>query len=171
MALHDFWCRYVGNVMDGTFTQYSKDITKNLLGYTCSIYRIIVDYTGKRITRWAKATGCFPKQNPSGNVFNQNDGELVLNSVRDFSVQYQVNHFGYNDPIILKEFNMLIGRFGNQRWMDENTGLLKENPEQMDLRPSVSNFGGTPYISQIHGYNELAWRYNDGDSDVDVVKA
>ena len=73
LAMHDIWCQYMGYVADGQMCQYLSDIEDNIMGYTVSIYRFVTDHTGRFITRWAKATGCFPKLYPTGTPFNLNE--------------------------------------------------------------------------------------------------
>lgn len=170
MALHDYWCQYMGNVADGSMCQYTDDIEANLMGYTVSIYRFITDHTGRIITRWAKATGCYPKMQPTGTPFNMNQNEKVIEAVKSFTVPYWCHHFGYNDPAIISEFNTLVGRYNpnldpaNSKWLTvENyrASLLSFNANE--LGPYVRNgHYGTPYIMQPEpGVFELAWIVNN----------
>mgnify|MGYP003294138664 CR=1 FL=1 len=154
MALHQAWVDYMGFLGDGTMSQYLEDIEHNIMGYTVSIYRFIMDPTGRQITRWAKATGCFPKMNPSGSIFNVNQGEHVVNAVKEFSLSYWAHHFGhYNDPIILKEFNMLVERYNS--WIQKDD---KGNVTNAIIAPrSINNRAGIPYITQKNGFTELVW--------------
>lgn len=166
MALHQYWLDYMGFLGDGTMAQYNEEIEHNIMGYTVSIYRFIMDPTGRQITRWCKATGCFPKMNPSGSIFNVNQGEHVVQAVREFSLSYWAHHFGhYNDPIILKEFNILVRRY--------NEGLFNGDVPKDDVpfiaRDSINNRAGIPYIIQSNGFNELVWLYTKNHAERDPV--
>lgn len=161
MSAIDFWVKYMGYVQDGTMHQYKEDIEHNLFGYSVSIYRFLLDYTGRRITRWAKATGCWPKMSPMGTIFNVNDGETVVAASRDpFSVPFQASVFEYNDPEILRDFNILVRRYCAGIADGENTGGKGDrSPVLPDLRPNIlNNKAGIPYITFRYGAPELIWK-------------
>ncbi len=135
LACIDYWTRYIANLMDGTFIQYPDAIDRNRLDYTVSIYRFIVDRSKRFVTKWAKCTGCFPRTAPIGVPFNKNAGEHFVTASGEFSIPFVVNHIGYNDPIILKEFNMLVERYAAPVLTNEIFNAKAEN-----------NFHGVPYI-------------------------
>ena len=156
MALHDYWVQYMGYIQDGTLAQYTEDIEAHLMAYTVSIYRFITDATGRQITRWAKATGCFPKTLPLGSIFNVNQGDKVVTANREISMPWWSHHIGYNDPIILKEFNMLVRRYNG--WIGQH---VNANGTPIDLKylraAAINNRQGVPYITQENGFTELVW--------------
>lgn len=160
MSAIDFWVKYMGYVQDGTMHQYKEDIEHNLFGYSVSIYRFLLDYTGRRITRWAKATGCWPKMSPMGTIFNVNEGEAVVAAAKDnFTVPFQASVFEYNDPEILRDFNILVRRYC-AGIADGDTGGNGE-PEKLlpDLRASIiNNRAGIPYVTFRYGAPELIWK-------------
>ncbi len=165
MALHDYWQQYMGNLGDGSMSQYTDDIEANLMGYTVSIYRFVTDPSGRQITRWAKATGCFPKGVPTGTVFNINESERVVSAAREFSIPYWAHHFGYNDPRILKEFNMLVGKSRYYKALidsaepkiDEKTGRFIQPIPPVIRGDIINNRAGIPHITQRNGFIELEW--------------
>ena len=67
--------------------------------------------------------------------FNKNVGEHFVTASGEFSVPFVCNHIGYNDPIILKEFNMLVDRYAAPVMTNEIFNAKAEN-----------NFHGVPYI-------------------------
>lgn len=154
LAMHDYWCKYMGNIADGSMVQYTDDIENNLMGYTVSIYRFITDHTGRVITRWAKCTGCFPKMQPIGAVYNVNEAEKVITANKTFTVPYFCHHFGYNDPVIIKEFNELSSRYCSG--LSSVFGSKEDGGVDIDslsggtiLEPTLLNgHSGIPYIIQ-----------------------
>ena len=148
MSIFDYWTQYISMIGDGRLHQYSSDIENNLLGYTVSIYRFITDHTGRNITRWAKATGCYPKTISNGTVFNKNKGEGLVQSANEVSITFQVHRPEYNNPRILAEFNTLVDRY---------MGPWNENSFEMGNN-IANNFMGIPYISQRGGRTQLVWR-------------
>lgn len=163
LALHEFWTNYMGRLGDGTMHQYPTDVESNLMGYTVSIYRFIMDPTNRYIVAWAKATGCYPKLAPSGAIFNVNENEHIVQAVNSLSVQYFVHHVGYNDPIILKEFNMLVERYTGYD-VDPQTGSVVPRIARMSGDSTIADglmnnhVSLIPYISQRKGMNELLWK-------------
>lgn len=135
LAILDWWVRYMANITDGTMIQYADAIDANRLDYTVSIYRFITDRSKRFVTKWCKCTGCFPRTAPIGVPFNKNAGEQFITASGEFSVPFVVNHIGYNDPIILKEFNMLVDRYAGNILTDEIYNAKAQN-----------NFHGLPYI-------------------------
>lgn len=155
LACLDYWTRYMANLTDGTFIQYPDAIDRNRLDYTVSIYRFIVDRSKRFVTKWAKCTGSFPRTAPIGVPFNKNMGEHFVTASGEFSVPFVVNHIGYNDPIILKEFNMLVERYAAPVMTTEIYNAK-----------AVNNFHGVPYIiaNRANGI-ELVYRKLDLSSE------
>lgn len=167
MSAIDFWVKYMGYVQDGTMHQYKEDIEHNLFGYSVSIYRFLLDYSGRRITRWAKATGCWPKMSPMGTIFNVAEGETVVNAARDnFSVPFQASVFEYNDPEILRDFNILVRRYCANIADGEPTGGKGDGRDLLpDLRTHITNNrAGIPYVTFRYGAPELIWKVPVGHS-------
>lgn len=161
MSAIDYWVKYMGYVQDGTMHQYRSDIEHNLLGYSVSIYRFVMDYTGRRITKWAKATGCWPKMSPMGTVFNINAGDVVVAASKDeFSIPWQASVFEYNDPEILRDFNILVRRYCKSAGEGEEDGKTGDQKDLLpDLRANIlNNRAGIPYVTFRYGAPELIWK-------------
>ena len=151
LAIIDYWCQYMANLTDGSMQQYADAIDFNRMDYTVSIYRFLMDRTNRYIARWSKCTGCFPVSPPSGVVFNLNEGEFLVNAASEINVPFKANRIEYDDPVILKEFNMLVRRYAKDDIM--NGGLKAFS------QVAQNNFSGIPYIrpaDNMFGY-ELLW--------------
>ena len=94
-----------------------------------------------------KATGCFPKSSPVGGIMNQNEGEVTIPGAAKFSIQFVVNHIDLDDPVIIKEFNMLAERYCE--------GIDKY--PTLDMSPH-NNFFGLPYIATTKYGPELQFK-------------
>lgn len=143
-AMMDYWCQYEGNLQDGTMVQYGDAIDANRLDYTVSIYRLVTDRTRRFITRWAKCTGCFPVNAPTGVPFNKSAGESMIDAAREFSINFKCNRIEYNRPIILAEFNTLVRRYAGWDSSKGNKGM--KNKVAFNPRRVENNFVGLPYI-------------------------
>lgn len=157
-SIIDTWCLYMTYIGDGTLHQRVKHIEGNVMGYTVSIYRFLTDHTGRRVTRYAKATGCFPKVAPTGTPFNVNQNEWVVTAGNEVSVNFQVHKVDYNDPRILQEFNKLVSRYLDSSPVEWNgsVAVYKEGIFEMGNKLS-NNFEGHPWITQRNERTELVW--------------
>lgn len=135
--IFDMWYQYIMNLQDGSMIQYADAIDSNRMDYTVSIYRFILDRTRKIITRWSKATGCFPVNAPTGVPFNKNQGESYVTANDNFGITFKANRIEYNDPIIVHEFNMLVRRYANMKVGQSIQAYAKV---------AQNNFAGIPYI-------------------------
>ena len=159
LAMHDVWCQYAGYIADGQMMQYLDDIEDNIMGYTVSIYRFVTDHTGRFITRWAKATGCYPKLYPTGTPFNVNEGEQVLSAVKRFTIPYWAHHFDYNNPEILMDFRKLVKRYC--RSIDVKGAMVPVRPSLIN-----NNLMGIPYIEERSGRFELVFKVDEGEDPI-----
>ena len=153
MALMWMWIHYIELVIRGDTTAYPEDIAARRINYTCSIYRFVMDPSYRFITKWSKATGCWPRSIPIGNIFNFGDKEKFIHSAAQYSVPFTVNKVEIMDPIIFRDFNTIIRRFSptikNATMSGRPIGLVPAGMTPDD------NFIGIPYIDTIGGYNQL----------------
>jgi hypothetical protein len=148
-ALLVYWHRYISLLPRGIVLAYIEDIEMRRLCYTSSIYRFILDPSRRYITKYSKATGCFPASFPTGSGFNIAENETHVSSTAQYSVVFKANNVEYMDPIILQEFNVLMKRYCPNI----------ETSSYVDADATAySNFCGLPYIKLYEGRNELAFR-------------
>ena len=154
-ATFDFWVKYLTNLYEGRMIQYADAIDANRLDYTVSIYRFIVDRANRHITRWAKATGCFPVTSPVGVPFNYGQGERIVAGTDNFTINFKANRLEYNNPVILREFNMLVRRYNP-------TTITRKNPQLKAFAYAAqNNYEGIPYVTiGDYGY-ELSFINHD----------
>lgn len=148
LALLYIWLRFIELVVRGDTVAYPEDIEARRICYTCSIYRFVLDPSRRYITKWAKATGCFPKTVPIGNVFNFGEREHFIHSAMQYSVPFVVNKVEIMDPIIFRDFNTISQRFSST--------LQSSTAVHAQMIPD-NNFIGLPLVDTTSGYNELLW--------------
>lgn len=160
LAMIDYWTQYMANLTDGSMMQYSDAIDLNRMDYTVSIYRFLMDKTNRYIVRWAKCTGCFPVSPPSGVAFNLSEGTPVVEAASEINVPFKCNRIEYDDPVILKEFNMLVRRY-NRNESDSAGESFMDSDKTKAFAHNIAqnNFAGIPYIrpSPYQGKYELIW--------------
>lgn len=149
-AMMHHWLRYIHCVKKGEMVAYAEDINERKRNYTVSIYRFLLDPSKRFITKWAKATGCFPKSLPTGSFFNTSSGETFVKACAEFSIPFACNDFKPNDPAILMDFNSLVETF-----CPTIVNGMYTAPVQ-----SKYNFIGIPYIVDSPEGLKLEFRYD-----------
>lgn len=161
--LFTIWMRWIHLATRGRVSAYMEDIEARRMCFTSSIYRFVMDPSNRYITKWAKATGCFPRSVPSGAYFNYDSNAAHVDTAMNLSVPFTVSgKVEYMDPIILQEFNMLI---------DKIAPSVKNNTPATNQLRLLLNFKCLPYIDLKGGSNELRWLYDGSDPDVrNIIK-
>lgn len=156
MAIFQYWHEYMSLLAKGEVVSYGEDIDDVVIPYTVSIYRFLLDPSRKYVTKWAKATGCFPKSVPLGACFNINEGEVFNSSSARFGIPFVANKIEYDDYAIFLDFNTLVKRYC-------------PNIDDMPSAPITAEYNFTqkavPYISTTGAGIELQYRYNTSDLD------
>lgn len=154
MAYFFYWLHAMALQMEGVTVAYPEDRAANRLNYTVSIYRFILDPSMRTITKWAKATGCYPVSLPIGDVFNFNPGDSHIPTAQQFTIPFKVNNVSYMDPRHLLAFNSLVKRYMNFSEKDFGSRNSKRIRTKAEAQ---NNFSGIPWIDTTDGTNELMW--------------
>lgn len=155
-ALFFYWIEYMRCVTRGLMAAYADDIDQQVMNYTVSIYRFNLDPSKQYITKYSKATGCFPTSVPFGGMMNKNQGEHFVNAATEFSIPFVANKVEYQDYAILLDFNTLMRRYcptindldsreGPMDPSQKDTNAAKQHPS-LPMSP-IENFRGLPYIT------------------------
>jgi hypothetical protein len=161
MMLFLVWTRYISLLTRGVVTAHPEDIDDRRMGFTSSIYRFVMDPSNRYITKWAKATGCFPRSVPLGAYFNYDSNASNVDTAMNLSVPITVaGKVEYMDPIIFREFNMLVQR---------RCHGISSFKKATDKERVLLNFRCIPYIDDRSGSNELQWRYDPSDEVVGEI--
>jgi hypothetical protein len=148
MAYFYYWLIAMTLQMDGNIVAYPDDRDANRLNYTCSIYRFVMDPSMTTITKWAKATGCYPVNVPLGDVFNFGQDDSFVHTSQQFTIPFVANHVRYMDPRQLWQFNTLVSRYCKDITSKDRV-KTKVIPEH--------NFTGVPWIDTRTGNNNLMY--------------
>ena len=155
-----YWCLMMALQAKGVIQAYPDDIYEQRLNYTVSIYRFVTDATRKNILWWSKATGCFPKSAPIGQLFNVNQGEVTISSAKQFSIPFTANVIEYNNPSILIDFRQLLRNYvGNDFDNVNKWPIVPDNPATRAALPNW-NYIGLPDIIDGNATLELVWKTN-----------
>jgi len=173
--LMTMWTRWIMLATRGLVTAYMEDIEARRMCFTSSIYRFVMDPSNRYITKWAKATGCFPRSVPSGAYFNYDANASNVDVSMNLSIPFTVSgKIEYMDPIILREFNMLIEKKTGAAWSNKagtstlSGGIATFKPA-LNYDRLMTNFRCLPYIDLSYGSNELQWLYDPNDTTVSSI--
>lgn len=109
LHLINMWVHYIHFLTKGIVVSCGKYVRYRILDYTCSIYVFMTEKDGRTLARWAKYTGCFPKNVPLGAI--QHNIESNPEQLRDISISYAYNRYEAMNPSTLMDFNFLMDKF------------------------------------------------------------
>lgn len=132
----------------GVMTPYKRFIYGGRLCYDASIYRFVLDSTRTRILVWTRATSCFMKSFPMGQIFDENENEYYVSSMSKYNVPFVANMMDHQDPIVLQEFNMLTERY----WPALKDPVANDLVDVTEY--GALNYAGIPHID-LDGTNRL----------------
>lgn len=128
------WIRYMVKVKEGILSPYSGFIGRRMVDYHSRIFRLVMT-EDKRFVKRICATGpIYPDVNEVGKYFNVSAGRIYNDEIKTHSIKFKCMGVEYDDPILLKEFNMTAGAFNpmirkiNNGDTPESVGLIKLSP-------------------------------------------
>ena len=109
-TLIDFWRFYGSNVAMGIMAPYIDIQIDYEIDYQTAIWRLVLDANKTYVQHLGRTIG-YPTVNNNGKVFDY-QADIALNMNND-ELSFQFKCFGveYNDPILIYEFNKVVGIF------------------------------------------------------------
>lgn len=144
------WLMYMGAVYTGKMTPYPESLIENEIDYMTRIYRLVLDYSGTYVQKWAATGAAMPTSINIGSAFNFSRDTPFTDELAQISVPFACIGAMYNDPIVLDEFNKTVQTF-NPKMASPQSYYKKITNEERKL----FNFNGFPRINLIS--NELEW--------------
>lgn len=125
------WIRYMVKVKEGVLSPYPGFIARRMVDYHSRIFRLVMS-EDKRFVKRISATGpIYPDVNEVGKYFNVSKSRVMNDENKTHSIKFKCMGVEYDDPILLKEFNMTAGAFNpmirkiNNGATPESVGLIK----------------------------------------------
>lgn len=113
------WAVYMSLVFEGKLVPYLDFITENELDYCTRVYRIVLDYTKRRVTKITACHAAIPTGVPIGDSFDIPSDKPFIEANGELSVRFKCAGVDYYDDILVKEFNTTVEVF-NPSMKDEN---------------------------------------------------
>jgi hypothetical protein len=144
------WLTYMGAVYTGEMTPYPETLVSNELDYMTRIYRLVMDYSGTYVQKWAATGVAMPQSIDIGNSFNFSRDTPFTEANQQIQVPFACIGAMYNDPIVLEEFNKTVIQ------MNPAMEFPKDSYEEIpDGLRHLFNFNGYPSIDLKT--NRLSW--------------
>lgn len=106
--LFTVWVRYAMMVKDGTMDPYIDYLIGNKMDYNTRIYVIVLDETKRFIQSIAACGAGFPLNSQLAAKFDYTEDKPLKDNSNEISIQFQIMGSEYDDPILMKEFNILV---------------------------------------------------------------
>lgn len=142
--LFNSWIRYAALVYEGVMMPYPDCIVENEIDYMTRIYRLVLDPSRQYVQKIA-STMAFPTSSALGAAMNFTSTDTFSqDNAQQISIPFHCMGAEYQDPIIIREFNDIVGLF-NPNMNDTNrtsSGYVKLSKVELAL----FNYYGYPYI-------------------------
>lgn len=97
------WVMYMHGVAKGILTPRWEYIVNRIIDYTSSAYVFMLGPDQKKIVRYSKFTGVFPKSVPFGAI--QHNREIDMEALKNVQATFQYNFYEAMNPEVLVDFN------------------------------------------------------------------
>lgn len=168
LLLSQVWSNYASLVFQGKLVPYPDYLVNNKIDYNTRIWRLSLDPSKTYVQHIGAIGAGYPTMAPMGKIFDYQTDQPVNASNHDIQIQFQCFGATYDDPILIFEFNKLVGIF-NSGMRDTNRAAIMQKIEPAALQ--LFNNRGYPRIDP--DTYELQWyvRKDFYDSFVGEYKA
>ena len=115
-----YWLIYASKVFEGMMLPYPDYLGSRIIDYNTRVWRLVLDRTKTYVTHIACCGAAYPKSTPLGAKSDYSIDEPIVMSNKSFSIPLQAFSAFYNDPILVHEFNKLVGIFNPDMQVDRN---------------------------------------------------
>ncbi|EPU3828903.1 hypothetical protein ACVWU4_000884 [Campylobacter coli] len=162
MLLLQTWLKFMSRVYEGMMIPYMDVIVEREICYQTRVYRLITDEHKKFVKKIACANAGFPVNYPAGSEFDYSDNAIYVDSNNEIGIRLKCVGACYNDPILIREFNMVVCAF-NPGMGDIDTGFKPKSNMKKVPRKYLNLFNFRVYPRINEDTLELEW-YVDSTS-------
>lgn len=112
---HLFRCimEYAGRTLGGELMPWPDSMMEYETDTDIRIWRLVLDESGRRLTKIGSAVSCIPYANPIGQTMNYDRSRTYHEDTREISIPFKSVGFEVNDPILIEEFNDTVYMFND----------------------------------------------------------
>jgi uncharacterized protein affecting Mg2+/Co2+ transport len=151
-SIFDHWRRYAANVYIGKMVPYWDLLIDNEIDYMTRIWRLVLDQTRTYVQKIGCTGVAYPTTVPYGRSFDYQSEAPLNTPASQIDVQFQCIGAEYDDPILIKEFNVIVQTFNYSMRDAQRPGKMTKVPYAM---LGKVNCRGYPRIHP--GTYELEW--------------
>lgn len=149
--LLDIWCLYQSNIARGKTFPSLKSIVSRRVNYQTRIWRIVLDDNRTHVTRIGCAHGARPLVTDIGRVFDYSS-ERPYAEASNVTTQFACFGAEYNDPILIREFNLTSTWF-----LPSLRDETRRGQQYVKLDPVEWTMFGGAYPLIDEETNEMQW--------------
>lgn len=144
------WIVYIGSVYTNKMLPHIESLLDNEIDYMTRIYRLVLDYSGTYVQKWAATGAAFPTAINIGQHFNFDRSTPYTEDLAQIQIPFSCVGAMYNDPIVLDEFNKA------QILANPKMAFPQDHYKKLAAgERALFNFHGYPRINL--DTNELEW--------------
>lgn len=110
-TLIDYWRTYASLVAMGIVIPYFDLLIRNEIDYQTRPWRLVLDSSKTYVQKIGCAIYAYPVSVPFGRSFDYQSSEHLNSPASQIDVQFEAVGCMYNDPILIKEFNIVVQTF------------------------------------------------------------
>jgi len=129
------WINYASYVFDGQLKPYAGFEARNEIDYTTRIYRIVLDKTGRFVSKIACTIASFPMNDPTGKFFDYDRTQQYMDQTKEINVRFKCMGAVYNDEIIVKWFNKASGYTNSELAKVVKSNFKSDGSHKYELIP------------------------------------
>ncbi len=126
-TIFDVWIEYAQRVAEGSMLPFPINIVENRIDYQTRIYRLILDRTRTYVQKIWACCAAFPYTNPIGAVMGYNSSTHITTEANQIQITFKCIGSMFNEPILIKEFNELVGIFNPSMKDSNRVKMVKVN--------------------------------------------
>lgn len=151
------WVLYGSMVFEGKLVPYLDFITENEIDYNTRIYRIVTDYTKRRVSKVFCCNAAIPKGVPIGDAADVPGDRPYSDANQTLSIQFACDGFRAFDPLVAKDFNDAVCIFNPSMYDDNRASYMELIPPRL---AKIFNFCAYPRINLYTAEFEW-WAFKD----------
>lgn len=151
------WIEYMAAVFRGDMIPYPDFIARREIDYNTRIWRLVLDKNKRFVTKIGCTGASYPRNSPLGGAFDFTHDRPVNSNNDTINIQFQSFGAIYNDPILIYQFNKLVGIF-NPSMRDSGSGPDTSMVQIPFIELQLFNNLGYPRIDPAS--MELQWYVN-----------
>jgi hypothetical protein len=161
-AIFAVWTEYAARVLEGSMLPFPVNIIRNRIDYQTRFYRFVMDRTNTYIQKVFACGIAFPYTIPQGAQMGYDINRHLHQENDELQITFKCLGAMYDDPILLDEFNKVVGMFNPSMRPDPISGKIRGDMVKLQgktvngyYEKMLLNYKTYPYVNK--DTKELEW--------------